>query len=91
MSGWLLGSVFVCSVCVAWCESVFRLWRHSYGSFSRNVGLPAIMVVEGIRAEAQDGVLTVTLPRCLSRSQRQRRLRSSEGVLGWVFGMDEPA
>jgi hypothetical protein len=31
---------------------VFRLWRHSYGSFSRNVGLPAIMVVEGIRAEA---------------------------------------
>jgi HSP20 family protein len=39
--------------------------RHerSYGSFSRSFGLPPNVDVEGIRAEAQHGVLTVTIPK----------------------------
>jgi HSP20 family molecular chaperone IbpA len=53
---------------------VFKLWRHSYGSFSRNVGLPAIMVVEGIRAEAQDGVLTVTIPKVPEQEPKAKEI-----------------
>ena len=38
-------------------------YERSYGSFSRSFGLPANVDVGGITAEAQDGVLTVTIPK----------------------------
>jgi HSP20 family protein len=38
-------------------------YERSYGSFSRSFSLPPNVDVEGIKAEAQDGVLTVTIPK----------------------------
>jgi HSP20 family protein len=38
-------------------------YERSYGSFRRSFSLPPNVDVEGIRAEAQDGVLTVTIPK----------------------------
>jgi HSP20 family protein len=35
----------------------------SYGSFTRSFSLPAVVDAERIRAEAKNGVLTVTLPK----------------------------
>jgi HSP20 family protein len=35
----------------------------SYGSFTRSFSLPAVVDAEKIRAEAKNGVLTVTLPK----------------------------
>jgi len=38
-------------------------FERSYGSFSRSFSLPPNVDVEGITAEAKDGVLTVTIPK----------------------------
>jgi HSP20 family protein len=38
-------------------------YERSYGRFSRSFSLPPNVDVEGISASAQDGVLTVTIPK----------------------------
>jgi HSP20 family protein len=38
-------------------------YERSYGSFTRSFSLPPNVDVEGIDAQAQDGVLTVTIPK----------------------------
>ena len=48
----------------------FRSER-SYGSFSRNVALPAQVNHEAVTAAFKDGVLTVTLPKAESAKPRQ--------------------
>lgn len=52
-------------------EENFHRMERGYGSFQRTFTLPATIRQEGIRAEHQDGVLRVTLP----KSEGARPLR----------------
>jgi HSP20 family protein len=49
-------------------------YERSYGSFTRSFGLPANVDVEGIRAEAQDGVLTVTIPKVPEQEPKAKEI-----------------
>jgi HSP20 family protein len=43
-------------------RNYYRLERH-YGHFTRQLRLPGAVVREGIRAEFDAGILTITLPK----------------------------
>jgi HSP20 family protein len=49
-------------------------YERSYGSFSRSFSLPPNVDVEGIQAEAQDGVLTVTIPKVLKVNPQPKEI-----------------
>ncbi|MGC1404316.1 MAG: Hsp20/alpha crystallin family protein [Thermodesulfobacteriota bacterium] len=45
-----------------------------YGSFSRNIRLPAEVDPQKIRANHKDGVLTVTLPKSEKAKEKQIKI-----------------
>lgn len=44
-------------------DKAYRIREHRWGSFERSVGLPTQVILEKAKAEFEDGVLTVTLPK----------------------------
>jgi len=44
-------------------DKAYRIREHRWGSFERSVGLPTQVISEKAKAEFEDGVLTVTLPK----------------------------
>jgi HSP20 family protein len=52
------------------CEQFHRVER-GHGSFSRTFQLPEAIDVDHIKADLQDGVLTVTIPKASGRSARR--------------------
>jgi HSP20 family protein len=44
-------------------ESMYHLRERRYGSFSRTIPLPTVVVADKSKAEFADGVLTLTLPK----------------------------
>jgi len=52
-------------------EKMFR-YERVYGSFRRQVPLPARVKADAVRARAKNGVLTITLPK--SEEEKRRRV-----------------
>jgi len=44
-------------------EKAYHIREHRYGSFERTLNLPTDVVADKAKAEFEDGVLTVTLPK----------------------------
>jgi len=44
-------------------EKAYHLREQRYGSFERTLGLPAEVVADKAKAEFEDGILTITLPK----------------------------
>ena len=44
-------------------ESTYHIQERRYGSFSRSIPLPTVVVADKGKAEFEDGVLTLTLPK----------------------------
>jgi HSP20 family protein len=44
-------------------ESMYHLRERRYGSFSRTIPLPTVVVADKAKAEFEDGILTLTLPK----------------------------
>ena len=44
-------------------EKAYHLREQRYGSFERTLGLPNEVVADKVKAEFEDGVLTITLPK----------------------------
>ena len=44
-------------------EKAYHLQEQRYGSFERTLSLPSLVVADKARAEFEDGILTITLPK----------------------------
>jgi HSP20 family protein len=59
----------------------YRRVERSYGSFSRSFVLPKGTNVEGIEAQVESGVLTVTIPKPVATTARKVEVKRSEGLV----------
>ena len=55
-------------------ERDYSISERSYGAFERRVSLPQDCVVDKIKAESENGVITITLPRDQSASSKTRKI-----------------
>ncbi len=53
--------------------------ERSYGSFERRIAIPADALVEGIEAEAVDGVLRISIPRSAESASQRRHIEIHTG------------
>lgn len=59
-------------------QDQFHVWERSYGSFQRTFSFPAPVDDKSVNAEAQDGVLTITVKKSNKAPSRQIEIKAKK-------------